>query len=214
MQHLYIFIFTFTAANWVSCSHWMTCWRLGCVCVQRCSRRCLISCTVWLSCAYPRIYGRDWPPCVTCSFPKMPTTWSISQVCIAPFSERGAAALDNKCCCFVPPASLQNSHLFPLQPVMTLSLSHPFHRHPDILWRHVKERRWGVDVTLRTELIVIKRHPFVALITEFYEELLSLIYSLTCENVSLRMWNVFPLMYQLFKNDGFDYFTGVKFLAK
>ena len=45
-------------------------------------------------------------------------------------------------------------------------------------------------------------------LTEFYEELLSLVYSLTCEGVSARMWNVFPLLYQLFKNDGFDYFTG------
>ena len=61
-------------------------------------------------------------------------------------------------------------------------------------------------LALCVELLLLSRYCCVA--AEFYEELLSLIYSLTCEGVSLRMWNVFPLMYQLFKNDGFDYFTG------
>ncbi|KAK2154166.1 hypothetical protein LSH36_275g06021 [Paralvinella palmiformis] len=42
---------------------------------------------------------------------------------------------------------------------------------------------------------------------EFYDESLTLIYSLTSKFVSERMWNVFPLLYDIFKNDGFDYFT-------
>lgn len=50
---------------------------------------------------------------------------------------------------------------------------------------------------------LILRHNVI----EFYEELLSLIYSLTCQGISENMWNVFPMLYQLFKNDGFDYFT-------
>jgi len=42
---------------------------------------------------------------------------------------------------------------------------------------------------------------------EFYEELLSLVYSLTCTVISERMWRVFPMLYELFLNDNTDYFT-------
>lgn len=43
---------------------------------------------------------------------------------------------------------------------------------------------------------------------DFYEEVLSLIYSLTSGQVSNHMWEVFPMIYQMFKKDGIDYFTG------
>ena len=46
------------------------------------------------------------------------------------------------------------------------------------------------------------------LVAEFYEEILSLVYSLTCQSISGTMWEVFATIHQLFKNDGFDYFTG------
>ena len=45
-------------------------------------------------------------------------------------------------------------------------------------------------------------------LAEFYDELLALVYSLTSKFISERMWNVFPLLYDMFKNDGADYFTG------
>lgn len=44
-------------------------------------------------------------------------------------------------------------------------------------------------------------------VMEFYEEILSLICSLTTTHISDRMWNVFPMLQNMFENDGFDYFT-------
>lgn len=43
---------------------------------------------------------------------------------------------------------------------------------------------------------------------EFYEEILSLAHSLTCQQVSLQMWDLLPMVYDVFQQDGFDYFTG------
>ncbi|XP_071104621.1 importin-7-like [Haliotis cracherodii] len=44
-------------------------------------------------------------------------------------------------------------------------------------------------------------------IMDFYEEVLSLIYSLTSTQVSHHMWEVFGMIYQMFQKDGIDYFT-------
>ncbi|KAL5007680.1 hypothetical protein ScPMuIL_016486 [Solemya velum] len=44
-------------------------------------------------------------------------------------------------------------------------------------------------------------------IIDFYEEVLSLIYSLTSSQVSVHMWQVFGMLYQMFQKDGIDYFT-------
>ncbi|XP_076030766.1 importin-7 msk isoform X2 [Oratosquilla oratoria] len=44
-------------------------------------------------------------------------------------------------------------------------------------------------------------------VLEFYEEALALIYSLTSTRVSVDMWKCLEMMYQVFKKDGFDYFT-------
>lgn len=46
------------------------------------------------------------------------------------------------------------------------------------------------------------------LFSEFYEEILSLAHSLTCQQVSPQMWQLLPLVYEVFQQDGFDYFTG------
>lgn len=45
--------------------------------------------------------------------------------------------------------------------------------------------------------------------SEFYEEILSLAHSLTCQQVSPQMWQLLPLVYEVFQQDGFDYFTGL-----
>ncbi|BFZ04143.1 hypothetical protein BsWGS_07182 [Bradybaena similaris] len=44
-------------------------------------------------------------------------------------------------------------------------------------------------------------------IIDFYEEVLSLIYSLTSSQISHHMWEVFNMIYQMFQKDGIDYFT-------
>lgn len=43
---------------------------------------------------------------------------------------------------------------------------------------------------------------------EFYEEIFSLAHSLTCQQVSAQMWQLLPLVFEVFQQDGFDYFTG------
>lgn len=53
-----------------------------------------------------------------------------------------------------------------------------------------------------------------ALYPEFYEEILSLAHSLTCQQVSPQMWQLLPLVYEVFQQDGFDYFTGMCILVK
>lgn len=47
---------------------------------------------------------------------------------------------------------------------------------------------------------------------EFYEEILSLAHSLTCQQVSHQMWQLLPMVYDVFQQDGFDYFTGSQLL--
>ncbi|KAK6191779.1 hypothetical protein SNE40_003377 [Patella caerulea] len=42
---------------------------------------------------------------------------------------------------------------------------------------------------------------------DFYDEVLSLIYSLTSTQISHHMWEVFGMIYQMFQKDGMDYFT-------
>jgi succinate dehydrogenase flavin-adding protein (antitoxin of CptAB toxin-antitoxin module) len=42
---------------------------------------------------------------------------------------------------------------------------------------------------------------------DFYEEALSLVYSLTCSQISPTMWQVFRLIHKMFSEDGIDYFV-------
>lgn len=51
-------------------------------------------------------------------------------------------------------------------------------------------------------------HNASLLFADFYEEMLSLVYSLTCSQVTPKMWEAFPIIYELFKKDNVDYFTG------
>lgn len=44
-------------------------------------------------------------------------------------------------------------------------------------------------------------------VMEFYEEALALVYSLTSTRISPDLWKCFEMMFQMFKSDGFDYFT-------
>ncbi|ELV13378.1 Importin-7 [Tupaia chinensis] len=44
-------------------------------------------------------------------------------------------------------------------------------------------------------------------VLEFYEEIFSLAHSLTCQQVSPQMWQLLPLVFEVFQQDGFDYFT-------
>nr|XP_061796203.1 importin-7-like [Nerophis lumbriciformis] len=57
-------------------------------------------------------------------------------------------------------------------------------------------------ICLQVIATVLQQH-----VMEFYEEILSLAHSLTCQQVSLQMWQLLPLVYEVFQQDGFDYFT-------
>ncbi|XP_076472209.1 importin-7-like [Babylonia areolata] len=65
------------------------------------------------------------------------------------------------------------------------------------------------EIILQLEGIVLKVIGIILQqnIMDFYEEVLSLIYSLTSGQVSTHMWMVFPMIFSMFKKDGIDYFT-------
>ncbi|XP_046878572.1 importin-8 isoform X3 [Hypomesus transpacificus] len=44
-------------------------------------------------------------------------------------------------------------------------------------------------------------------IIEFYEEILSLAFGLTCQTISPQMWQLLGVLYEVFQHDSFDYFT-------
>uniref|UniRef100_A0A1A8C946 Importin 8 n=1 Tax=Nothobranchius kadleci TaxID=1051664 RepID=A0A1A8C946_NOTKA len=44
-------------------------------------------------------------------------------------------------------------------------------------------------------------------IIEFYEEILSLAFGLTCQTISPQMWQLLGVLYEVFQQDCFDYFT-------
>uniref|UniRef100_A0A8C7U7I5 Importin 8 n=1 Tax=Oncorhynchus mykiss TaxID=8022 RepID=A0A8C7U7I5_ONCMY len=44
-------------------------------------------------------------------------------------------------------------------------------------------------------------------IIEFYEEILSLGFGLTCQTISPQMWQLLAVLYEVFQHDCFDYFT-------
>ncbi|XP_043944138.1 importin-8 [Protopterus annectens] len=50
--------------------------------------------------------------------------------------------------------------------------------------------------------LVVEKH-----VMEFNEEILSLAYSLTCQAISPQMWQLLGVLYELFQQDCFEYFT-------
>lgn len=65
------------------------------------------------------------------------------------------------------------------------------------------------DVHAQLEPIVLRavNHVFTNSIMEFYEEALSLTCDLTTKKVSLNMWEMLKVIYQVFEKDGLDYFV-------
>lgn len=56
-------------------------------------------------------------------------------------------------------------------------------------------------ITLQVVAAVLQNHCL-----DFYEEVLSLIFSMTCTHISPPLWQVFEMIYATFEQDGFDYF--------
>ena len=45
-------------------------------------------------------------------------------------------------------------------------------------------------------------------VMDFYDELLNLLYLFTCVGVSETMWCLLPIIYEMFQQDGSDFFNG------
>lgn len=58
------------------------------------------------------------------------------------------------------------------------------------------------NICLRIIDIVLQKH-----VIEFYEEILSLAYNLTCHAISPQMWQLLGILYEVFQQDCFEYFT-------
>ncbi|XP_032711050.1 importin-8 isoform X2 [Lontra canadensis] len=58
------------------------------------------------------------------------------------------------------------------------------------------------NICLRIIDLVLQKH-----VIEFYEEILSLAYSLTCHGISPQMWQLLGILYEVFQQDCFEYFT-------
>uniref|UniRef100_A0AAQ5Y953 Importin N-terminal domain-containing protein n=1 Tax=Amphiprion ocellaris TaxID=80972 RepID=A0AAQ5Y953_AMPOC len=67
----------------------------------------------------------------------------------------------------------------------------------------------GILSTIDTILTVMEDHKEVLFlsIAEFYEEILSLAFGLTCQTISPQMWQLLGILYEVFQHDCFDYFT-------
>lgn len=65
------------------------------------------------------------------------------------------------------------------------------------------------DITKQLEGIVapVVGHILKNRVLDYYEEILSLMYSLTCQAISPEMWEALPLIKGVFDDDGFDYFA-------
>ncbi|XP_047192433.1 importin-8 isoform X1 [Scophthalmus maximus] len=53
---------------------------------------------------------------------------------------------------------------------------------------------------------LVLQKPIIGM-AEFYEEILSLAFGLTCQTISAQMWQLLGILYEVFQHDCFDYFT-------
>ncbi|KAJ8006453.1 hypothetical protein DPEC_G00107420 [Dallia pectoralis] len=53
---------------------------------------------------------------------------------------------------------------------------------------------------------LVLQKPIIGM-AEFYEEILSLAFGLTCQAISPQMWHLLGVLYEVFQHDCFDYFT-------
>ncbi|XP_026473406.1 importin-7 [Ctenocephalides felis] len=71
----------------------------------------------------------------------------------------------------------------------------------------VMEDNEEIIANLQPTVLQVVGHIFQQSVMDLYEEALSLVYDLTQKKISPDMWQVLELIYQVFQNDGFDFFT-------
>ena len=50
-------------------------------------------------------------------------------------------------------------------------------------------------------------------LVEFYEDILSIVCTCTCFEISQSMWTVFYMIFEAFQRDAFDYFAGIQHMG-
>ncbi|XP_012603476.1 importin-8 isoform X1 [Microcebus murinus] len=86
--------------------------------------------------------------------------------------------------------------------VMAMGILHTIDTILTVVEDHKEITQQLENICLRIIDIVLQKH-----VIEFYEEILSLAYSLTCHSISPHMWQLLSILYEVFQQDCFEYFT-------
>ncbi|XP_062051008.1 importin-8 isoform X1 [Lepus europaeus] len=86
--------------------------------------------------------------------------------------------------------------------VMAMGILHTIDTILTVVEDHKEITQQLENICLRIIDLVLQKH-----VIEFYEEILSLAYSLTCHTVSPHMWQLLGVLYEIFQQGCFEYFT-------
>ncbi|XP_030070417.1 LOW QUALITY PROTEIN: importin-8 [Microcaecilia unicolor] len=86
--------------------------------------------------------------------------------------------------------------------VMALGILHTIDTILTIVEDHKEITQELEGICLQIIGLVLQKH-----VIEFYEEILSLAYSLTCQMISPQMWQLLGILFEVFQQDCFEYFT-------
>lgn len=86
--------------------------------------------------------------------------------------------------------------------VMAMGILHTIDTILTVVEDHKEITQQLENICLRIIDLVLQKH-----VIEFYEEILSLAYSLTCHTISPQMWQLLSILYEVFQQDCFEYFT-------
>lgn len=86
--------------------------------------------------------------------------------------------------------------------VMAMGILHTIDTILTVVEDHQEVTQQLENICLRIIDLVLQKH-----VVEFYEEILSLAYSLTCHTISPQMWQLLCILYEVFQQDCFEYFT-------
>lgn len=86
--------------------------------------------------------------------------------------------------------------------VMAMGILHTIDTILTVVENHPEIIQQLENICLRIIDLVLQKH-----VIEFYEEILSLAYNLTCHAISPQMWQLLSILFEVFQQDCFEYFT-------
>ncbi|XP_034259500.1 importin-8 isoform X1 [Pantherophis guttatus] len=86
--------------------------------------------------------------------------------------------------------------------VMAMGILHTIDTILTVVQDHKEITQQLESICLQIIGLVLQKH-----VIEFYEEILSLAYSLTCHLISPQMWHLLGVLYEVFQQDCFEYFA-------